>query len=104
MTSIFDRKTIYKNYLKSDEWKKLKQETIDRDGGRCRKCHGCYCQEVHHIKYPKDFKDDCLENVISVCSKCHKEIHGIKRQVEELDEDFILSLTVNNKKNEELGK
>lgn len=73
----------YQAYLKSDEWKKLRQKIIDRVseesgcGGICEVCESDENLQVHHWKYPKDWNDDKTEYHVLLCGECHKEAHDI---------------------------
>jgi 5-methylcytosine-specific restriction endonuclease McrA len=66
----------YKDYLNSTQWKLLRIEALKRARGLCEHC-GAPANAVHHIKYPKTFKDDNINNLVSVCDRCHKLHHGI---------------------------
>lgn len=67
----------YQEYLKSPEWEKLRLAAYARAYGKCEFCNNKGAG-VHHIKYPKNLKeDDCLDNLVVVCDKCHDRIHGI---------------------------
>ena len=44
---------------------------------RCQVC-ATQCADSyhhHHFKYPKDWSDDSIENLIYVCSECHDLLH-----------------------------
>ena len=58
-------------------WKELRQKAIDRDDGKCIFCNRTF-REVHHVKYPKRFKEDHVDNLLVVCEKCHRRLHGIR--------------------------
>ena len=70
----------YEDYLTSDEWHAIREEAMDRDKWKCRLC-GAKAEQVHHHKYPGDWHDDEVANVISVCSLCHKRTHGLAGRV-----------------------
>ena len=65
-------------YLKSKIWYTRRRLIIQRDGKRC-----VYCEEggwfydlhVHHLKYHADFGKDEPKDLVTVCEKCHSEIH-----------------------------
>ena len=69
---------IYDEYIKSDEWKKLREEARRRSNDMCE-----FCQEqgyaVHHVFYPKEFKNDHINNLVVVCKRCHALVHGIRK-------------------------
>lgn len=67
----------YDEYLKSDEWKTRRAQARYRAKNRCEHCGGSP-DHVHHVRYPKNFKDDVLENLIVVCESCHMKHHGIR--------------------------
>jgi len=67
----------YKEYLQSDKWKKLRAEARKKAKKKCELCGG-EPKNVHHVKYPKCLENDCLDNLLVVCKKCHNKLHGIK--------------------------
>jgi 5-methylcytosine-specific restriction endonuclease McrA len=52
---------------------------LERDGHRCRQCGATEHLEVHHDKPVDTFGPDEypheLENLITLCSSCHKKRH-----------------------------
>lgn len=77
----------YLEYLRSDWWKDLRKKAIERDDNKCGFCGGIF-KEVHHIKYPKRFKQDHIDNLICVCKKCHRRLHGINDNSKELFDEI----------------
>ena len=69
----------YVGYIQSSQWKELRREAIDRDGGRCRVCDRKERLEVHHRKYPSAWKDDCLDNLTALCKDCHEVVTSLLR-------------------------
>lgn len=67
----------YHTYLNSKDWKSLRKKVIERDKSRCVFCNKKF-KEVHHIRYPKRFKEDHIDNIICICKSCHRRLHGIK--------------------------
>lgn len=65
----------------STAWKNKRQEIIKRDNNECQICKVLYkfvpSDDVHHIvPMTKDFSKRLENNnLISLCSKCHKDIH-----------------------------
>lgn len=57
----------------------LRKATILRDGCKCKMCGKDNCiLEVHHIT-PRKFKGaDTLNNLITLCSKCHNAVAGVE--------------------------
>lgn len=70
----------YQSYLNSPEWKTLRSLARDRAGNKCEMCEGPP-DHVHHVKYPKVFKDDHLDNLVVVCERCHNKLHGIRKEL-----------------------
>ena len=68
-------KKKYQEYLDSFEWKQLRVKAYERAGHKCELCRN-EAGAVHHIKYPKDFSDDELSNLLVVCNVCHDKLHG----------------------------
>ena len=85
------------DYKKSDpfyhrkEWKRIRKQALQRDGGMCQDCMDRMRIEtgfkprratmVHHI-IPRSERPDlelCLENLRSLCDKCHEKRHPEKR-------------------------
>lgn len=69
------KKGKYIRYLSSDEWKKIRELVLKRDEYKCQKCKIKSADEVHHLTYQNLYNEN-LEDLISVCSYCHKEIHN----------------------------
>lgn len=67
----------YKDYLQTDMWKELRRLAYLRANHKCEHC-GMSAVAVHHIKYPKRYEDDSIDNLVVVCKKCHELNHGIR--------------------------
>lgn len=80
----------YQDYLKSAEWKNLARNARVRAGNRCEMC-GDSPDHVHHVRYPKSFKDDGLENLIVLCASCHAKSHGIRGEVMQTGKTITVS-------------
>ena len=61
----------YALYINSPQWKQLREKALARDGGRCRLCDSKTRLEVHHRAYPKSWGDDSLDNLTTLCKRCH---------------------------------
>ncbi len=70
-----EKQKKYQDYLDSEEWKELRAKAYRRASNRCELCAND-AQAVHHIQYPKDFKDDDIANLLVVCNICHDKLHG----------------------------
>ena len=73
-------KADYQEYLRSPEWDALRKQVYRRADGNCELC-GAPAGAVHHVRYPKQFKDDHPNNLLAVCEDCHKKLHGIREEV-----------------------
>jgi 5-methylcytosine-specific restriction endonuclease McrA len=73
----------YQKYIRSPEWKTKCKEALGRAEHKCQKCGFSKWAgklEVHHLTY-EHFMHEPLEDLIVVCSKCHK-IKDRQREVE----------------------
>lgn len=66
----------YNAYIESKWWKRLRKKKLRKDKHRCFYC-GKRAWQCHHVKYPKDFRFDCLANLRSTCGPCHMVAHGL---------------------------
>ena len=76
----------YKQYLKSNEWQKIRAKVFQRaiknagsnnQFGVCEKCgYEPYknCLQVHHLSYGNNMNQ--LGNLILLCPYCHADAHG----------------------------
>jgi hypothetical protein len=65
----------YHSYINSKEWKTNKRtEVLRRSGGVCERCHKWPVVNVHHLTYER-LGNELLEDLLGVCTKCHKELH-----------------------------
>lgn len=69
-------KIDYKKYLKSDYWKDIKEQVHKRDNYKCRLCNSENNLQVHHKTY-EFLGNENLEELITLCKKCHFNIHKI---------------------------
>lgn len=100
------KKKQYKNYQEyydSPEWKALKEEFYDQYDGFTNVCQisgrkidkdngdGEY-MSLHHWRYPKDWNNDSIENLILVCNDVSNWIYDHELTLEgDLDEETITS-------------
>lgn len=83
-----DWKAKYNNYLRSLQWKKRRDEILERDGYRCQWCGSTENLQVHHKCYFKDSRGEMFppweyedKYLITLCGDCHKwwhETHKMK--------------------------
>lgn len=74
-----EHKQKYLDYLKSEEWSKVKTKLFNLRGRKCEWCSSTEDIEVHHIHYYNLFKEE-LEDLTVLCSKCHRKLHEILKK------------------------
>ena len=77
---MLDRNAAYYEHLKSERWRQIKHAASKRSEGLCELCSSA-ASETHHIKYPRGYARDTVENVLHVCSACHRRLHGMNQLV-----------------------
>jgi len=70
------RRDYYRNvYLKSDAWQRKRYVVLRRDNWKCVYC-GNRATQVHHTRYARlNIGKEPIEWLVSICKKCHDEIH-----------------------------
>ena len=59
-----------------DEYSKLRDQVLKRDGWKCQNCGSSIDLHVHHLVKRSNLGSDALENLITLCSNCHRQRHG----------------------------
>ena len=74
----------------------IRKAVILRDGCKCMECGESNCRlEVHHIK-PRRLKgSSTLDNLITLCTKCHQKTEGVEKLY--MDRYFALLNSSDNK-------
>ena len=62
--------------LDADAYQQLRLRVLDRDGWRCQACGSMAGLEVHHLQRRSRSGADSEDNLVSLCSDCHRAIHG----------------------------
>ena len=62
--------------LVAKAYRELCKEVLERDGWRCQACGSLRGLEVHHIQRRSQSGDDSEDNLITLCSDCHRAIHA----------------------------
>jgi hypothetical protein len=57
--------------LSKEEWKILKNDVFQRDGKRCKVCKSRVKLSAHHIISREDGGGNNLENLVTLCERCH---------------------------------
>lgn len=71
------RQRLYREYLKTPHWKSLRHSVLVRDGFKCVRCDARKKLQAHHRIYRTNFEDSVLEDLVTLCKRCHKQEHGI---------------------------
>ncbi len=71
------RQLAYREYLKSEHWRKLRSGALKRDGFKCTRCPCIYNLQVHHLLYREKFTQTVLADLVTLCEPCHTQTHGL---------------------------
>ena len=63
-----------------DAYQQLRQHVLKRDGWRCQNCGSMRNLEVHHMQLRSELGDDVHDNLITLCSSCHKASTSCNRR------------------------
>lgn len=68
-------KQAYRLFLKSPFWIEL---STKKRGlvGKCEKCGDKDRLQCHHWRYPKNWFDATLDDLVVLCRACHRKAHG----------------------------
>lgn len=61
--------------LNTQAYRARHRRILERDGWRCQACGSMSGLEVHHIELRSHSGGDSEDNLITVCSGCHRAIH-----------------------------
>ena len=76
----------YNDFLKSHEWQSKRKEVLGRSKGLCEVCDDgkTRANDVHHVKYPKRWGQEPVTDLLAVCTKHHRILHGNIRTGDDL--------------------
>ena len=77
-------------------WERLRGETFDRDGYRCRECGKAGVLECHHVIPLETWPDQpwVISGLLTLCRGCHIAVHRrAETEEEKAWESFIDELT-----------
>jgi 5-methylcytosine-specific restriction endonuclease McrA len=70
------KKKNYKLFLKSKYWKEVRLVVYKRDNYKCVYCGSKEKIQAHHLTYKNHYKEHKnLQDLITLCEKCHKSEH-----------------------------
>jgi 5-methylcytosine-specific restriction endonuclease McrA len=62
--------------LTSEDYDMLRNEVLKRDGWRCQDCGAMKDLQVHHIRPRSQLGGDVMQNLVTLCARCHGKRHG----------------------------
>jgi 5-methylcytosine-specific restriction endonuclease McrA len=66
--------------LNPTAYESLRQQVLRRDGWRCQLCGTRANLEVHHKQFRSHSGHDSEQNLITLCVRCHEEMHSPRRE------------------------
>jgi 5-methylcytosine-specific restriction endonuclease McrA len=65
--------------LDAENYTQLRLQILERDGWQCQHCGRRDQLQIHHIVRRSHLGADCEENLIVLCSECHRTVHAASR-------------------------
>jgi len=63
--------------LYTENWDVIRKRVYQRDGYRCVMCGKKGKLHAHHIVPVRISKDNSMNNLVSVCNKCHRKLEEV---------------------------
>lgn len=70
-------KEAYQEFLETDFWKEISEKCKERDGNKCTRCPSRSRLEAHHVRYPEDWYETTLDDLVTLCRECHEKEHAL---------------------------
>ncbi|MGH9547244.1 MAG: HNH endonuclease [Terriglobales bacterium] len=61
--------------LDPESYQRLCTEVLRRDGWKCQSCGRSRNLQIHHKEFRSQSGDDSEENLITLCTACHMDLH-----------------------------
>lgn len=61
--------------------KAISQAVYNRDGWHCRHCNNSSSLTPHHVVFQSAGGPDTLDNLLTLCIKCHNDVHEARLTV-----------------------
>lgn len=74
-SELAERRAVYAEYLNSAEWRRRRQQVLERENHRCQGCRATRATQVHHLTYAH-VRDELLYELVALCDDCHAKAHG----------------------------
>ncbi len=71
--------------LDPELYRELKMKILERDGWKCQHCGRRDQLQIHHLVRRSQRGADCEDNLIVLCSRCHRALHAGTAQTLSLD-------------------
>lgn len=65
----------YQEYLKSDHWKKLRKEALNKAGDKCYLSGSTFRLECHHLTYKYPLQACTADDIIVLSDEWHERVH-----------------------------
>lgn len=75
----------YQQYLESAHWRNLRQQAFKRDGFKCTQCPATLNLRGHHVRYRKDLRLCTVDDISTLCKKCHDRHHKKMKRLRKLN-------------------
>ena len=69
---------FYDFYIHSKKWQQKRVERLRLDDFKCKRCGSAKNVQVHHTNYKRVGMEDVDNDLVTLCRKCHAEIHGVE--------------------------
>jgi 5-methylcytosine-specific restriction endonuclease McrA len=61
--------------LRTEQYRELRLHILERDGWKCQHCGRRDRLQIHHIILRSQLGADGEENLLVLCSSCHRSLH-----------------------------
>jgi 5-methylcytosine-specific restriction endonuclease McrA len=76
--SLLKGRTPAESYY-GPEWRQQRTACLQRDGFACQQCEATENLHVHHWEPYRFSFDNSLENLVTLCAECHRDVHNSYR-------------------------
>lgn len=75
--NLTQRQLEYREYLKSNHWKEVREAALERADYKCQLCSNKEYLNVHHNNY-KNLGHEDPNDLVVLCRNCHRKFHNVK--------------------------
>jgi BRO family, N-terminal domain len=65
----------YKDFLRSSAWKTIRDQRVMHDTCQCQHCGTGGKLDVHHLNYDRPWGHERMEDLLTLCRRCHYQEH-----------------------------